>query len=58
MLNQILRIWSDKGRGDKDFSPQEKKLKDAVQHLKEAADSLSKASELLVHVIETKGLDG
>lgn len=57
MFNQIRRIWSDGGKGDKDFSSQEQKLKDALIHLKEAADSLSKAAEVLKDVIETKGLD-
>lgn len=55
MFNQLRRIWADTGSGDKDFTPQEQKLKNALTHLKEAADSLSKASELLLHVIETKG---
>lgn len=55
MFNQIRRIWSDDGKNDKDFTPQEVKLKNALIHLKKAADSLSKASELLLYVIETKG---
>lgn len=55
MFNQIRRIWADTGTNDKDFTPQELKLKDALKHLKDSADSLSKASELLLHVIETKG---
>lgn len=55
MFNQLRRIWADTGSNDKDFTPQELKLKDALKHLKDSADSLSKASELLLHVIETKG---
>jgi hypothetical protein len=55
MLNQIRRIWADNGQNDKDFSPQEQRLKDALQHLKEAADSLSKASSVLIDVINMKG---
>lgn len=58
MFNQIRRIWTDTGVGDKDFTPQELKLRDALKHLKDSADSLSKASELLLRVIETKGLEG
>lgn len=55
MFNQIRRIWADTGSADKDFTPQELKLKNALLHLKEAADSLSKASEVLLDVINTKG---
>jgi hypothetical protein len=56
MFNQIRRIWADKGEGDKDFTPQEEKLKDALQHMQRATDSLSRATEALLHAIETKGL--
>lgn len=56
MFNQIRRIWADNGSGDKDFTPQEEKLKNALLHLKEAADSLSKASTVLLDVINAKGL--
>lgn len=55
MFNQIRRIWSDTGAGDKDFTPQEEKLKDALLHLQQAADSLSKASATLLGVIQSKG---
>ena len=55
MFNQIRRIWSDNGAGDKDFTPQEEKLKDALLHLQQAADSLSKASATLLGVIQSKG---
>lgn len=55
MFNQFRRYWSDDGRNDRDFTPQEKRLKDALTHLKEAADSLSKASEVLLDVINSKG---
>lgn len=51
MLNQLRRIWNDTGSNDKDFTPQEEKLKNALTHLKEAADSLSKASSVLIDVI-------
>lgn len=55
MFNQLRRIWSDTGSGDRDFSEQEQKLKDALQHLQEAAHNLSKASEALKDVITSKG---
>jgi hypothetical protein len=55
MFNQIRRIWADNGSGDKDFTPQEEKLKDALLHLQTAADSLSRASETLLYVIQSKG---
>ena len=56
MFNQIKRIWSDTGAGDKDFTPQEERLKNALSHLQQAADSLSKASQTLLDVIKSKGL--
>ena len=56
MFNQIKRIWSDDGRGDHDFTEQEKRLNEALVHLKDAAASLAKASEHLIYVIKTKGL--
>lgn len=55
MFNQIRRIWADNGAGDKDFSPQEERLKEALVHLQQAADSLSRASEALLTVIRNKG---
>jgi hypothetical protein len=55
MFNQLRRIWADNGSGDKDFTPQEQKLKDALLHLQQAADSLSRASESLLTVINSKG---
>jgi predicted HTH domain antitoxin len=51
MFNQIRRIWADNGSGDKDFTPQEEQLKRALEHLQQAADSLSRASEALLDVI-------
>lgn len=55
MLNQIKRLWVDKGLDDKDFTAQEQKLNSALQHLKEAADNLSKASAVLIDVIQKRG---
>lgn len=54
MLNQIRRLWADKGLDDRDFTAQEQKLNSALQHLKEAADNLSKASAVLIDVIQKK----
>jgi hypothetical protein len=56
MFNQLRRIWSDKGQNDKDFSPQEEKLNAALEHLRDAAKSLSKATEDLIYVIKTRGI--
>jgi hypothetical protein len=55
MINQIRRLWSDNGRNDMDFTEQEKKLQEALKHLKTAADSLSRASQTLLDVINSKG---
>lgn len=55
MINQIRRLWSDNGKNDMDFTEQEKKLQDALEHLKTAADSLSRASQTLLDVIHSKG---
>ncbi len=54
MINQIRRLWSDNGKNDMDFTEQEKKLHDALKHLKIAADSLSRASQTLLDVINSK----
>ena len=54
MLNQFRRIWTDRGMGDKDFSLQEIQLRNALEHLRDAAESLSRASNMLLDVIQTK----
>lgn len=54
MLNQIRRLWADDGRSDKDFAEQERKLKVALEHLRDAASSLSRASEQLLSVIRDR----
>jgi hypothetical protein len=51
VIRQIKRLWTDDGINDKDFTSQEKKLREALQHLKDAADNLSKASQMLIDVI-------
>lgn len=53
MVNQFRRISSDDGRGDKDFTAQEERLRQAEQRLTEAAALLSKASEILRDVLLT-----
>lgn len=50
MLNQIRRIWADTGLGDKDFTMEETKLKEALLNLKHSADQLSKASTVLLEL--------
>lgn len=54
MFNQIRRLWADNGSGDRDFTSQEKKLKYALQHLREAADNMSRATEALIDVINER----
>lgn len=54
MINQFRRIWADKGRGDKDFSSKEIQLRTALEHLRDAANSLSRASEMLLDVINSQ----
>lgn len=54
VLSQFRRIFSDDGRGDKDFSEQEERLRKAQQYLKEAADGLTKAANLLADIIKAR----
>lgn len=54
MLNQFRRIWADKGKDDKDFTPQELKLKSALTDLKNSADQLSRASTVLLDLINSR----
>jgi hypothetical protein len=54
MLNQIRRLWADKGHDDKDFTDQEERLHDALEHLRICADSLSRASQTLMDVLHSK----
>ena len=56
VLNQFRRVWSDDGRGDKDFSEREEKLHEVQQKLVQATDLLRQASETLTGLIQTKGL--
>ncbi len=54
MLNQIRRIWADKGKDDKDFTAEEIKLRQALNTLRTAANDLSKASTALLDMINSK----
>jgi hypothetical protein len=56
VLNQFRRIYSDDGRGDKDFSLQEDRLHEVQQKLLQATDLLRQASETLTGLIKSKGL--
>lgn len=47
IINQFRRIYSDNGSGDRDFSKEEAKLKEAKDKLVMATNELSRASERL-----------
>lgn len=47
ILNQFRRIWADNGSGDKDFSLEESRLRDARLKVVSATTHLVKASERL-----------
>ena len=47
LFSQFRRIMSDDGRGDRDFSKQEYRLREAQRALREATESLTRAAELL-----------
>jgi len=56
VVNQFRRIFSDDGRGDKDFALQEAQLREANKKLFDAIDLVTKASEILSGLIQSKGL--
>ena len=56
VVNQFRRVFSDDGRGDKDFSQQEKRLHEVQEKLVQATDLLRQVSETLTGLIQTKGL--
>jgi hypothetical protein len=56
VVNQIRRIFSDNGSGDRDYSVQEGRLRAAEKNLIDAADELTKASEALTDLLKSKGL--
>jgi len=47
IINQFRRIYSDDGRGDKDFTIQETRLREANERMLEATNALMRASERL-----------
>lgn len=54
VVNNFRRMFSDDGRGDKDFSDQEARLREAQQYLKEATDGLTKAANILADLIKSR----
>lgn len=54
IVNQFRRIFSDDGRGDRDFTEQEARLRQAQQYLREATDGLTKAASILTDLIRTR----
>lgn len=57
ILSQVRRIWSDHGRGDKDFSEDEARLREAQSNLLKSANLLKRTSEILSGLIESRGLE-
>lgn len=56
VINQVRRIFADNGSGDRDFSSQEARLIEAQQRVVDAANELTKASEILTDLLKSKGL--
>lgn len=54
IVNQVKRIWADDGRGDKDFSEQEARLRKVQQQLTNATQALKSASETLIELIHAR----
>ncbi|MCS3451913.1 hypothetical protein M2222_008310 [Bradyrhizobium elkanii] len=54
IINQFRRIFADDGRGDKDFTQQEERLKKAQNELKEASASLARAANHLADFIKAR----
>lgn len=54
VVNQFRRIFSDDGRGDKDFEQQETLLREANKNLQDAIDLVTKASDILTGLIHSK----
>lgn len=55
VLNQFRRIYSDDGRGDRDFSIQEERLRVAQQRLIESTQALVRSSQYLNDVLLANG---
>lgn len=56
VLNQFRRISYDNGSGDRDFTKQEKRLKQANDNLAAATQALVNASNHLNDVVAMNGL--
>lgn len=56
VVNQFRRIFSDDGRGDKDFSSQEDRLHEVQKKLMKATELLRSVSETLTDLVKSKGL--
>jgi len=56
VINQVRRIFADNGSGDMDYSAQEARLREAQQSVVDAANELTKASEILTDLLKSKGL--
>jgi hypothetical protein len=52
IVNSFRRIFVDDGRGDRDFTEQEKRLQEAQKYLREATDGLTKAAGILSDLIK------
>ena len=54
VVNQFRRIFSDYGKGDKDYAEQDQRLREALKNLDVAISSVTKASEILRGLIQSK----
>lgn len=54
VANQFRRIFTDDGRGDKDFAAHEERLRQAQKYLTEAAEGLTKAANILSDLIKAR----
>lgn len=54
IVNQFRRIFSDDGRGDKDFAADEERLRQALKYLREATDGLTKTAGILSDLIKSR----
>lgn len=54
IVNNVYRIFSDKGKNDRDFTAQEQRLQQARASLMEEADGLKRAAEALADFIRMR----
>ena len=54
VVNNFRRIFADNGSGDKDFTDQETRLREAQQYLKDATEGLTKAAGILSDLIKAR----